>query len=158
MAVSITFLGASGTVTGSKYLVESGSTKLLIDCGLFQGEREWRDRNWDHPQFSPEQITATLLTHAHIDHTGMLPRMAKLGLTGPVFATNYSCALAEILLRDSAHLQEEEAAFRARKPGRSRFEVPLPLYQMADAELAISKLNPVRFGSRVEVAPGVFAT
>lgn len=85
MPISITFLGAAGTVTGSKYLVDSGKTKILVDCGVFQGSREWRERNWHTPEIKLEEIDAVLLTHAHIDHTGLIPRYHNLGLKCPIY-------------------------------------------------------------------------
>jgi metallo-beta-lactamase family protein len=157
MGTKITFLGAAGTVTGSKYLVESGGKRILIDAGLFQGERSWQERNWDAPPIDLGSVDATLLTHAHIDHIGLLPRYVKLGLKSPVYATPSTVALGKILLRDSAYLQEEDAEYRARKRERSRFDPPLPLYTRADAELAISQLNTVQFHREVQILPGVTA-
>jgi metallo-beta-lactamase family protein len=106
---SLTFLGAAQTVTGSKYLLEVGRTKVLIDCGLFQGLKELRMRNWERLPFNPEHAQAVVLTHAHIDHIGYLPRFVKDGFRGPVFATPATESLAELLLLDAAHNQEEDA-------------------------------------------------
>ena len=115
MSITIRFLGAAGTVTGSKYLVDDGKNRILVDAGLFQGEPSWTVRNWEAPPFNPDEISAVLLTHAHIDHTGMLPRYFKLGLKCPVFTTPTSAALTAMLLRDSAHLQVEDAKYRQKK-------------------------------------------
>jgi metallo-beta-lactamase family protein len=161
MSVTVTFLGASGTVTGSKYLVEfSGPTpaRILVDAGVFQGSREWRERNWHDPERELlRSIDAVVLTHAHIDHTGILPRYVRLGLRCPVYCTPPTKALTEILLLDSGMLQEEEARFRA-KEGLSRHSPPLPLYTREDAADAIKLLRAVPFGKSTEVARGVKAT
>jgi len=161
MKVTITFLGAAGTVTGSKYLVEvegPSSTRILVDAGIFQGSREWRERNWeDPPSELLRSIDAVVLTHAHIDHTGILPRYVRQGLRCPVFCTPPTRDLTELLLLDSAMLQEEEARFRA-KEGLSRHNPPLPLYTRKDAAEAIKLLRPTPFGKRTEVTGGVHAT
>ena len=104
----ITFLGAAGTVTGSKYLVEAGGKKLLVDCGLFQGSRELTDRNWQTLPIDPASIDWAVLTHAHIDHTGYIPRLVKAGFRGPFYCNPATHELCNILLLDSAHLQEEK--------------------------------------------------
>lgn len=154
--VSVTFLGAAGTVTGSKYLVEGTKYKILVDAGLFQGSREWREKNWESPPCSLKEISATLLTHAHIDHVGILPRFRQLGLKCPVYCSQATAALAELLLLDSAHLQEEEAQYRSER-GKSRHHPPLPLYTTEDAIEAIRLLKPVHCHQRIEILPGVFA-
>lgn len=156
MGVTVTFLGAAGTVTGSKYLVTDGTRRVLVDCGLFQGDRVWRERNWQPPPFAPGEIDAVVLTHAHVDHVGMLPRYVSLGLRCPVFGTAPTVALANLILRDSGRLQEEEAAYRAER-GRSRHHPPLPLYTEADAIEALQLCRAVPFHVRTEVVPGVFA-
>ena len=107
----ITFLGAAGMVTGSRYLLETAGRRYLVDCGLFQGGRPNKQLNWNPFPIKPERIDAVLLTHAHIDHTGYLPRLIRQGFRGPVYATEATIALLEILLPDSAYLQEQEAAF-----------------------------------------------
>lgn len=155
--VAIRFLGAAGTVTGSKYLVTHQNVQLLIDCGLFQGDRMWREYNWQDPVCAPSRIQATLLTHAHVDHIGMLPRFHQQGLTCPVWCTAPTTALAELILPDSARLQEEEAAYRART-GKTRHHPPLPLYTEAEARSALGLLKSVAFDVRTEVLPDVFAT
>src|SRR6204780_3559686 len=109
----ITFLGAAGTVTGSKYLIEAAGKRLLVDCGLFQGEKELRLRNWNPLPVPPSSINWVLLTHAHIDHTGYLPRLVRDGFKGPIFANGATVELCDILLPDSAHLQEEDAKYAA---------------------------------------------
>ena len=115
----ITFLGAAGTVTGSKYLIEAGGKKLLVDCGLFQGPHELTDRNWQALPIEPASIDYVVLTHAHIDHTGYIPRLVKAGYRGPFYCNPSTHELCTILLLDSAHLQEEEARFVQQK-GYSR--------------------------------------
>ena len=128
----ITFYGGVGTVTGSKYLLEHNDRRVLVDCGLFQGPRELRERNWQDPQFSPTEIDAVIITHAHIDHTGYLPRLVKLGFKGPVYTSKATNDLLKILLPDSGRLQEEEADYRNRHK-LTRHEVALPLYDERDA-------------------------
>ena len=154
--ITLQFLGAAETVTGSKYLVTIGKYKLLVDCGFFQGNREWRERNWEEPPFDPKEIDAVLLTHAHVDHTGMLPRYVSMGLKCPVYATPATISLTKILLEDSAELQEEEAAYRAAR-NYSRHPTPLPLYTIKDAKHANEMLKAVRWENKLEILPGVFA-
>lgn len=156
MDVRITFLGAAGTVTGSTYLVTYGNSRLLVDCGIFQGERVWRERNWLPPYFDPASIQAVLLTHAHVDHVGMLPRYYKLGLRAPVLCSPGTADLAKLLLLDSGRLQEEEAAFRA-KHKKSRHDPPLPLYTEDDAKSALELLRPGPINTRIPVLDGVTA-
>ena len=156
MDVRITFLGAAGTVTGSTYLVTYGNIRLLVDCGIFQGERVWRERNWLPPHFDPTSIQAVLLTHAHVDHVGMLPRYYKLGLRAPVLCSPGTADLAKLLLLDSGRLQEEEAAFRA-KHKKSRHDPPLPLYTEEDAKSALELLRPGPINTRIPVLDGVTA-
>ena len=104
---SISFFGGVGSVTGSKYLVEAGDKRVLVECGLFQGLKELRERNWEPPPFDPRSLDAVIITHAHIDHTGYLPRVVKLGFSGPVFASKGTGDLMLILLPDSSRLQQE---------------------------------------------------
>ncbi len=156
MTVTVKFLGAAGTVTGSKYLVRSDKYTLLVDAGLFQGKREWRERNWNHPDVALESIDATLLTHAHIDHTGILPRYHAQGLSCPVYCTVPTHSLSKILLPDSAYLHEEEAEFRNKK-GKSKHHPALPLYTVRDAESSLNLFQSVEFNVNVEILPGVFA-
>jgi len=140
----LTFLGGTGTVTGSKYLLESDETRLLIDCGLYQGIKSRRNRNWRALAVEPSTIDAVLLTHAHIDHSGMLPALVRDGFTGPIFATPPTIDLCQILLPDAAHIQEEDAMYANRK-GFSRHHPALPLYTMADADKSLQKLRAVPF-------------
>lgn len=153
---SITFLGAAGTVTGSKYLVEADGKCILVDAGIFQGSREWREKNWETPPCALQKVDAVLLTHAHIDHIGILPRYFHLGLRCPVLCTKPTAALAELLLLDSAHLQEEEAEYRGQR-GKSRHNPPLPLYTVEDAKNCLKRFRHVNCHERIEVVPGVFA-
>lgn len=152
MSVSITFLGAAGTVTGSKYLLTVDGKKILVDAGMFQGERTWREKNWHDPQFTPSELTCVLLTHAHIDHIGMLPRFHRLGLRCPIYCNQATRDLAKIILLDSAKLQEEEVIYRL-ESGRSRHHPPLPLYNVADAQAVLELLKVVPSLSFVPVAP-----
>ena len=115
MDIKIKFLGAAQTVTGSKYLLEIDNTKILIDAGLFQGQKELRLRNWDKLPLNPEEIDLVLLTHAHIDHVGYLPRLTKDGYTGKIICTAATADLAQIMLKDAAKLQEEEAVFASKR-------------------------------------------
>ena len=156
MPVTIRFLGAAGTVTGSTYLVSNGSHSLLVDCGLFQGDRSWREKNWQVPLFDPREISAVLLTHAHIDHTGMLPRYRALGLHAPVFCSPATAELTRLLLLDSGRLQEEEASYRS-EHGKSRHTPPLPLYTEADAQSAVTLLKPTQINSSTKIADGIYA-
>ena len=138
----ITFLGAAGTVTGSKYLIEAGGKRLLVDCGLFQGSKELQQRNWNPLTVDPATIDWVLLTHAHIDHTGYLPRLVAAGYRGPVYADPATRELCNLLLPDSAHLQEEDAQFAARK-GYSSHKQPLPLYTVAQAQQALARFQEI---------------
>ncbi|WP_225754281.1 MBL fold metallo-hydrolase RNA specificity domain-containing protein [Actinotalea sp. Marseille-Q4924] len=154
---TLRFLGAAGTVTGSRFLVEWHGHRLLVDCGLYQGEREWRRRNWEPFPVDPASIDVVLLTHCHLDHSGWLPRLVRDGFTGSVCMTEGTAALTEIVLRDSARLNERDAA-QARAGGWSRHDPPLPLYSAADAELAIRQFRAVPTGVPVDVADGARAT
>ncbi|HEX6125394.1 MAG TPA: MBL fold metallo-hydrolase [Pyrinomonadaceae bacterium] len=155
---NITFYGGVGTVTGSKYLLENNGRRVLVDCGLFQGVRELRERNWEDPRFDPHSIDAVIITHAHIDHTGWLPRLVKLGYTGPVYTSKATADLLKILLPDSGRLQEEEADYRNRHQ-LSRHAPALPLYDEADARQALKlMLTVANDGNSVEIAPGFKAS
>src|SRR2546423_3925095 len=136
----LTFWGGVGTVTGSKYLVESGGARVLVDCGLFQGLRELRERNWEEPPFDARSLDAVVITHAHVDHTGYLPRVVALGFNGPVFCSRGTAELLKLLLPDSARLQEEEAEYRNRH-NLTRHEPALPLYTEADAPAALKLIR-----------------
>lgn len=139
---SITFYGGVGSVTGSKYLLESNGKKVLVDCGLFQGGKELRERNWQDPPFVASEIDAVIITHAHIDHTGWLPRLVKLGFNGRITTSRATGDLLKILLPDSGRLQEEDAEYRNRKQLTSHSPA-LPLYDEQDARAALKLLNPV---------------
>ncbi|MBN1464842.1 MBL fold metallo-hydrolase [candidate division KSB1 bacterium] len=141
----LTFLGAAGTVTGSRHLLEIEGKKLLIDCGLFQGRKEDRLRNWEDFPVPPSEIDRVFLTHAHIDHTGWLPRLVKGGFSGPVHSTDTTFDLSKIMLKDSAHLQEEDAKW-ANKRGYSKHKPALPLYTVEDAERALELVQPLYYG------------
>lgn len=138
----IAFYGGVGTVTGSKYLLEHNGKRVLVDCGLFQGDRELRERNWQDPSFDVDSLDAVIITHAHIDHTGFLPRLVKLGYGGPVFTSRATADLLKILLPDSGRLQEEDADYRNRH-NLTRHEPALPLYDENDAKDALKLLRPV---------------
>ena len=139
--MKITFLGAAGTVTGSRYLLETATTRVLIDCGLFQGLKEHRLKNWEAPYVDPRSLAAVVLTHAHLDHSGYLPRLVKQGFGGPIRATPATAALTRILLADSAHIQEEDAN-RANRYRYSKHAPALPLYTVRDAERTYPLLAP----------------
>ncbi|HQU82294.1 MAG TPA: MBL fold metallo-hydrolase [Pyrinomonadaceae bacterium] len=155
----ITFLGGVGSVTGSKYLLESNGKKILVDCGLFQGEKELRERNWQDPkEFDPKELDAIIITHAHIDHTGFLPRVVKLGFRGTVFTSRATADLMKILLLDSARLQDEEAAYRNRHDLTSHHPA-LPLYDESDARDTFELLKGIpNTGEEVEVCDGIKAS
>lgn len=143
--MKLQFLGAAGTVTGSKYLVQSGDSRILVDCGLFQGYKQLRLRNWARPPFDPSSIAAVVLTHAHIDHTGYLPVLIRGGFRGRIYCTEATADLCKILLPDSARLAEEDAE-RANRHGYSKHKPALPLYTLQDAEAALRHLVTVPFG------------
>ena len=152
---SIRFLGAAGTVTGSRFLVEWGSARVLVDAGLFQGPKELRLRNRAPWPIDPATLSAVVLTHAHVDHTGALPQVVRAGFAGRVFCTPATRDLAGLLLPDSGRLQEEEARYANQKGYSKHAPNALPLYSEADALAALPRLDPVRYGDRREVAPGV---
>ena len=148
----LTFLGATETVTGSKFLLEAAGKRILIDCGLFQGLKELRLRNWQEPPVDPRSVDAVILTHAHIDHTGYLPRFVRQGFNGRVYGTPATVDLLKILLPDSAHLQEEEARFR-NKHHRSKHEVALPLYTVEDADATLRLTQSVPYQTLKSLGP-----
>lgn len=150
----IRFLGAAQTVTGSKYLIESGGKRILVDCGLFQGLKELRLRNWADFPIEPRSIDAVVLTHAHIDHTGFIPRLVKLGFPGPIYCSTATADLCKILLPDSGKLQEEEAAY-ASKRGFSKHTPALPLYTFEEAKRAVKLFRPVDFERDFELPGGL---
>jgi metallo-beta-lactamase family protein len=147
---SLQFLGATGTVTGSKYLLQAAGRRLMVDCGLFQGLKDLRQRNWDPLPINPASVEWLALTHAHIDHTGYVPRLIKDGFNGPIYATPGTADLARILLPDSARLQEEDAEY-ANKKGFSKHSPALPLYTEQDAHEALKHLHTVQYGDVVKL-------
>ncbi|MEA3244751.1 MAG: MBL fold metallo-hydrolase [Gemmatimonadota bacterium] len=157
MTTSITFLGAADCVTGSRYLVESDTARILVDCGLFQGLKRLRERNWAPPPVDVASLDAVVLTHAHIDHTGYLPRLCAEGFRGSVHCTSGTADLAAVLLPDSGFLQEEDAR-RANAHGYTRHRPALPLYTQAEAEACLRQLVPHPFGVSVPIAGAVRAT
>jgi metallo-beta-lactamase family protein len=151
---SLTFLGAAGTVTGSKFLLDAAGSRVMVDCGLFQGERVWRRRNWEPLSIDPARVDAVVLTHAHLDHSGYLPVLVRSGFSGPVRCTPETAELTAIVLRDAAHLAEEDAE-HANAGGYSKHDPALPLFDSADAEKAISLLAPVDHGTATTLPGGI---
>jgi metallo-beta-lactamase family protein len=147
---TIQFLGAAQTVTGSKFLLEVAGNRAMIDCGLFQGLKELRNRNWQSLPLNVKSINWVLLTHAHIDHTGYLPRLVREGFDGPVYATTATADLLQLLLPDSAKIQEEEAEYANRK-GYSKHKPALPLYSEADARAALKLVRSVPYNQAVRL-------
>lgn len=152
--MKLTFAGAAGTVTGSRYLLDTGERRILLDCGLFQGYKQLRLRNRARFPVSPRRIDSVVLSHAHLDHSGYLPALARDGFRGPIYATDATYELCGILLRDSAHLQEDEARF-ANRHGFSRHQPAEPLYTMADAERALRLFEVVDFGRELDLGEGL---
>lgn len=153
----LTFLGATDTVTGSRFLVETGDARVLVDCGMFQGVKKLRRRNWEPLGPAPHTIDAVLLTHAHLDHSGWLPRLVRDGFNGPIWCTPLTASLLQIMLRDAAYLAEEEARHR-NKHGTTRHRPALPLYTTEDAELALSRVRTKPFSTAFGVAGALRAT
>lgn len=139
----LSFLGGTGTVTGSRFLIETPESAVLIDCGLFQGLKKLRERNWAPFPFNPADLDTIIITHAHIDHIGYLPRLVAQGFRGDVICSQGTADLAAIVLPDSGHLQEEEASF-ANRMGYSKHRPALPLYTQADAEAALTHIRAGR--------------
>lgn len=156
-STTLSFTGATGTVTGSHHLLETGGRRILLDCGLYQGEKAWRQRNWEPFVVPPNSIDAVVLSHAHIDHTGYLPRLVRDGFRGPVYATAATRDLCEIMLPDSARLMEEEAEYRNRK-GATRFQPALPLYTEQEAERAAAAIQSVPLGDTQRLPGGASVT
>lgn len=155
--VTLTFLGATRTVTGSRFLVTSGDTRILVDAGLFQGDAKDRQLNWKPFPIDPATLTAVILTHAHLDHCGYLPLLVARGYSGKIYATQNTRRLAEVTLRDSGRIQEEDAKFAARR-GYSEHKPPLPLYTEQDAINAIGRFSEVEFRTEVDLGGGAVAT
>lgn len=148
--LKITFLGAVQTVTGSKYLIQSGGKKVLIDCGLFQGYKELRQRNWKQLPVPPSQIDAVILTHAHMDHSGYIPILIKNGFKGKVYCSEATYDLCSLLLPDSGYIQEEDAK-RANKYGYTKHRPALPLYTKQDAEIALKQFYTVGYNKKINI-------
>jgi metallo-beta-lactamase family protein len=160
MPIKLRFLGAAQNVTGSRHLLEANSARILVDCGLYQ-ERQFRDRNWEPFTVPPESIDAVLLTHAHLDHCGLLPKLVKEGFKGKIYCTHATAEIARIILLDSAKLQEEDAEFklkRHKKEGRKGPHPVVPLYTLADAEACFPQFRHVKYKAPVNIGPGIEAT
>jgi len=153
----IQFLGAAGTVTGSKHLINTGDSsdksgfQVLIDCGLFQGPKQWRERNWRDTPIPAKEIDAVILTHAHLDHCGWIPRLVKEGFRGPIYATPPTIDLCGIILPDSGHLQEEDARFY-NKVKKSKHDPALPLYTFDEAEASLQYFQPAQVGDAIQLS------
>ncbi len=159
-SMKIHFLGAAQSVTGSRHLIEANDTKLLMDCGLYQ-ERSFVDRNWQPFVIAADTLDAVLLSHAHIDHCGLLPKLASEGFKGPIYCTPATADIARIMLLDSAHIQEEDAAFKKRRHQREGRKGPhpeIPLYTVEEAERCIDQLAPIEYGEPLRLGKGVEAT
>jgi len=155
--VTIAFLGATDTVTGSRFLISSGQSKILVDCGLFQGVKSVQKRNWDPFPVNAKEIDAVVLSHAHLDHSGYLPLLVKEGFHKEIYGTRYTNDITKIILRDSARLQMDDAKFAAKR-GYSEHKNPQPLYNQDDAEKAIDHLRERAFRTRHQIAPDAFVT
>ncbi|MFH1717652.1 MAG: MBL fold metallo-hydrolase [Planctomycetota bacterium] len=160
MSIKLQFLGAAQNVTGSRHLLEVNGTRILVDCGLYQ-ERHFRDRNWEPFTIPPESIDAVLLTHAHLDHCGLLPKLVRDGFKGRIYCTSATAEIAQIILLDSAKLQEEDAEFKRKRheqEGRKGTHPEVPLYTIADAEACFPHFSGVRYKQPVEIGAGIEAT
>jgi len=160
MSIKLKFLGAVQNVTGSRHLLEANGTKVLVDCGLYQ-ERQFRNRNWEPFTCPPESLDAVLLTHAHLDHCGLLPKLVKEGFKGKIYCTAATAEIAQIILLDSAHLQEEDAEYkrkRHKREGRKSPHPVVPLYTTADAEACFPQFSHVKYKQPVNIGNGVEAT
>lgn len=154
--LSLTFLGAARTVTGSKHLLQAGERRVLVDSGLFQGLKALRERNWQPLPVRADSIEAVVLTHAHLDHCGYLPRLVAQGFRGRIFCTPATAELTRVVLADAAHLQEEDAE-RANRKGYTKHKPALPLFTTKDAERAMTLLQPVGYNRPIPVVPGISA-
>lgn len=151
---TLEFLGAARSVTGSKFLARTKNSQVLFECGMFQGLKELRKRNWEPFPMNPADLEAVVLTHAHIDHSGLIPRLTKMGYQGPIYCTPASTQLLGLLLPDAGYLQEEEARF-ANKKGYSRHDKALPLFTRLEAEASLRQLKTLDYGNSLEIADGV---
>ncbi len=156
LTTRLVFLGGAGTVTGSKYLLDVAGRRILVDAGLFQGEKQLRELNWAAFPVPPSSISDVLITHAHMDHVGYLPALVRDGFAGRVWATPASLRLAEIVLRDSAFLNERDAEHAAER-GYSKHRPPLPLYTTADVEATLPLLRPVGYHEPLDLSDGIVA-
>jgi len=158
--IKLSFLGAARNVTGSRYLLETDNTRLLVDCGLYQ-EREFRSRNWEPFPIPPSTLDAVLLTHAHVDHCGLIPKLVGDGFRGRIYCTEATSEIAQIILLDSAHLQEEDAEFKRKRHERENRRGPfpeIPLYTVDDAKASFPLFLPVKYGAPTQIGNGVEAT
>ena len=159
--MKLTFLGATRNVTGSRYLLETSKARILIDCGLFQ-EREFRYRNWEPFNTPPSSINAILVTHAHLDHCGFIPRICRQGFQGDIYCTHATADIAEVMLLDSAKLQEEDAAFkkkRHQREGRRGHYPEIPLYTVKDAEASLAYFtHRVNYKEKIVIGNGIEAS
>lgn len=153
--LKLTVFGACDSVTGSCYLLETNAGRVLIDCGMFQGGKTLKARNERPFPFSPQDIDCVVLTHAHIDHSGLIPKLVRDGFKGEIVATRATASLCDLMLRDSAHIQESEAEWLNRKSKRAGSEEALPLYTKEDAELALKHFRGMTYGSFRELLPGI---
>jgi len=160
MKIRMSFLGAAQNVTGSRHMLQANGVRILVDCGLYQ-ERQFRDRNWEPFPVAPKSINAVLLTHAHLDHCGLLPKLVKEGFSGPIYCTAATVEIARIILLDSAKIQEEDAEYKRKrheKEGRTGPHPYVPLYTTADAEAVFPHFSPVEYRESVDLGDGVEAT
>jgi metallo-beta-lactamase family protein len=160
MNIKLTFLGAAQNVTGSRYLLETNGKRFLIDCGLYQ-ERDFRARNWDPFYVPPETLDGVLLTHAHLDHCGLLPKLKREGFEGKIYCTPATAEIAKIILLDAAHIQEEDAAFKRKRHKREKRTGPypvVPLYTTEDAEATLPHFSPIGYNNPVQIGNGIEAT
>jgi len=160
LQIKLSFLGAAQNVTGSRYLLETKNAKILVDCGLYQ-ERKFASRNWDPFPVQPRNLDAVLLTHAHLDHCGLLPKLVHEGFRGKIYCTDATSEIAQIILLDSAHLQEEGAEFKKKRHERERRRGPfpeIPLYTVDDAKASFPLFSPVKYGETIQISNGVKAT
>jgi metallo-beta-lactamase family protein len=160
MQIKLTFLGAAQSVTGSCYLVEAGNARFLVDCGIYQ-EREFTERNWTPFPIPPESLDCALLTHAHLDHSGLLPKLVREGFRGPIYGTAATTEIAEIILLDAAHLQEEDAEFKRKRHQKEERKGPhpeVPLYTVDDAKASFPHFSPIQYEKPVNISEDIEAT
>jgi metallo-beta-lactamase family protein len=160
MDIRLTFMGAARGVTGSRYLIEANDTMFLVDCGLYQ-EREFQSRNWERFRCDPKKLDVVLLTHAHLDHSGLLPKLVREGFRGRVYCTPATADITKIMLVDAGHLQEEDATYKEKRHQRESRKGPypeIPLYTVADAEKTFPLFSPVEYNHTIDIGPGIEAT